>query len=110
MCVRVCCQICGDYLLSKMDAQSAISYRHFASGMNDGRLLGKIDGFIQEHLLEVSEQDDFLKLPRLKVKSPDYSLALKDRSIHLYFPAHFNVCRTPTEFSVCYFRLGCPSE
>lgn len=70
MCVLVCLcveQICGDYLLSKMDAQSAISYRHFASGMGDSRLLGKIDSFIQEHLLEVSEQEDFLKLPRLKV-------------------------------------------
>ncbi|XP_041913989.1 influenza virus NS1A-binding protein homolog A [Alosa sapidissima] len=61
-------QICGDYLLSKMDAQSAISYRHFASGMGDTRLLGKIDGFIQENLLEVSEQEDFLKLPRLKLE------------------------------------------
>ncbi|XP_012695038.2 influenza virus NS1A-binding protein homolog A [Clupea harengus] len=61
-------QICGDYLLSKMDAQSAISYRHFASGMRDARLLGKIDSFIQEHLLEVSEQEDFLKLPRLKLE------------------------------------------
>lgn len=87
--MRVCCQICGDYLLSKMDAQSAISYRHFASGMNDGRLLGKIDGFIQEHLLEVSEQDDFLKLPRLKVKSPDYSLALKDSEYPPLFPCTF---------------------
>ena len=67
MCL--CVQICGDYLLSKMDAQSAISYRHFASGMRDARLLGKIDSFIQEHLLEVSEQEDFLKLPRLKVSA-----------------------------------------
>ncbi|KAG5847399.1 hypothetical protein ANANG_G00125630 [Anguilla anguilla] len=61
-------QICGDYLLSKMDHQSAISYRHFASSMGDGRLLSKIDGYIQEHLLEISEQDDFLKLPRLKLE------------------------------------------
>ncbi|KAJ8409493.1 hypothetical protein AAFF_G00228940 [Aldrovandia affinis] len=61
-------QICGDYLLSKMDDQSAISYRHFASSMGDGRLLGKVDGYIQEHLLEISEQDDFLKLPRLKLE------------------------------------------
>lgn len=62
-----CSQICGDYLLSKMDSQSAISYRNFASCMGDGRLLGKIDSYIQEHLLDVSEQEDFLKLPRLKV-------------------------------------------
>ncbi|KAJ8357196.1 hypothetical protein SKAU_G00199900 [Synaphobranchus kaupii] len=61
-------QICGDYLLSKMDHQSAITYRHFASSMGDGRLLRKIDGYIQEHLLEISEQDDFLKLPRLKLE------------------------------------------
>lgn len=60
-------QICGDYLLSKIDSLSAISYRNFASSMADGRLLGKIDGYIQEHLQEISEQDDFLKLPRLKV-------------------------------------------
>ncbi|RXN06314.1 influenza virus NS1A-binding [Labeo rohita] len=61
-------QICGDYLLSKMDSQSAISYRNFASCMGDGRLLGKIDSYIQEHLLDVSEQEDFLKLPRLKLE------------------------------------------
>ncbi|XP_065124314.1 influenza virus NS1A-binding protein homolog A [Paramisgurnus dabryanus] len=61
-------QICGDYLLSKMDCQSAISYRNFASSMEDMRLLGKIDSYIQEHLLEVSEQEDFLKLPRLKLE------------------------------------------
>uniref|UniRef100_A0A673IB97 Influenza virus NS1A-binding protein homolog A n=1 Tax=Sinocyclocheilus rhinocerous TaxID=307959 RepID=A0A673IB97_9TELE len=61
-------RICGDYLLSKMDSQSAISYRNFASCMGDGRLLGKIDGYIQEHLLDVSEQEDFLKLPRLKLE------------------------------------------
>lgn len=35
--------------------------------MGDGRLLAKVDAFIQDHLLEVSEQEDFLKLPRLKV-------------------------------------------
>ncbi len=50
-----------------MDSQSAISYRNFASRMADGRLLGKIDAFIQDHLQEILEQDDFLKLPRLKV-------------------------------------------
>uniref|UniRef100_A0A672T0E2 Influenza virus NS1A-binding protein homolog B n=1 Tax=Sinocyclocheilus grahami TaxID=75366 RepID=A0A672T0E2_SINGR len=61
-------QICGDYLLSKMDSQSAISDRNFASSMADGRLLGKIDAFIQDHLQEISEQDDFLKLPRLKLE------------------------------------------
>uniref|UniRef100_A0A8C2ILF3 Influenza virus NS1A binding protein a n=1 Tax=Cyprinus carpio TaxID=7962 RepID=A0A8C2ILF3_CYPCA len=66
-------QICGDYLLSKMDSQSAISYRNFASCMGDGRLLGKIDSYIQEHLLDVSEQEDFLKLPRLKVQTLYYS-------------------------------------
>ncbi|XP_017581185.1 influenza virus NS1A-binding protein homolog B isoform X2 [Pygocentrus nattereri] len=61
-------QICGDYLLSKMDCQSAIAYRNFASSMSDGRLLGKIDGYIQEHLLDISEKEDFLKLPRLKLE------------------------------------------
>lgn len=35
--------------------------------MGDGRLLAKVDAYIQDHLLEVSEQEDFLKLPRLKV-------------------------------------------
>ncbi|XP_062857958.1 influenza virus NS1A-binding protein homolog A [Trichomycterus rosablanca] len=61
-------QICGDYLLSKIDSQNAISYRNFASSMGDSRLLAKIDGYIQEHLLEISEQEDFLKLPRLKLE------------------------------------------
>lgn len=59
-------QICGDYLLSKIDCQSVIAYRNFASSMGDGRLLGKIDSYIQEHLMDISEKDDFLKLPRLK--------------------------------------------
>uniref|UniRef100_A0A7N6AQ36 BTB domain-containing protein n=1 Tax=Anabas testudineus TaxID=64144 RepID=A0A7N6AQ36_ANATE len=71
-------QICGDYLLSKIDSQNAISLRNFASSMGDGRLLGKVDAFIQDNLLEVSEQEDFLKLPRLKVQtlyySPDHKL------------------------------------
>uniref|UniRef100_A0A3P9M5Q0 Influenza virus NS1A binding protein a n=1 Tax=Oryzias latipes TaxID=8090 RepID=A0A3P9M5Q0_ORYLA len=71
-------QICGDYLLSKMDSQNAISFRNFASSMGDGRLVAKVDAFIQDHLLDVSEQDDFLKLPRLKVQtlyySPDHKL------------------------------------
>lgn len=50
-----------------MDSQSAISFRNFASSMGDVRVLAKVDAFIQDHLLEVSEQEDFLKLPRLKV-------------------------------------------
>lgn len=49
-----------------MDSQNAISFRNFASSMGDARLLDKVDAFIQDHLLEVSEQEDFLKLPRLK--------------------------------------------
>lgn len=53
--------------MSKIDSQSAISYRNFASAMADNRLLCKIDSYIQDNLQEVSEQDDFLKLPRLKV-------------------------------------------
>ncbi|NWI37910.1 NS1BP protein, partial [Picathartes gymnocephalus] len=61
-------QVCGDYLLSKMDVQSCISYRNFASCMGDSRLLNKIDGYIQEHLVEISEQEEFLKLPRLKLE------------------------------------------
>ncbi|KAM4640773.1 influenza virus NS1A-binding protein isoform 1-T2 [Discoglossus pictus] len=61
-------KVCGDYLLSKMDAQSCISYRNFVNAMGDWRLLSKIDGYIQEHLLEISEQEDFLKLPRLKLE------------------------------------------
>uniref|UniRef100_A0A4W5KVU0 Influenza virus NS1A binding protein a n=1 Tax=Hucho hucho TaxID=62062 RepID=A0A4W5KVU0_9TELE len=66
-------QICGNYLLSKMESQSAISFRNFSSCMGDGRMLSKIDIYIQEHLLEVSEQEDFLKLPRLKVQTLYYS-------------------------------------
>lgn len=65
--VTLTSQICGDYLLSKMDSQNAISFRNFASSMGDARVLAKVDAFIQDHLLEVSEQEDFLKLPRLKV-------------------------------------------
>ncbi|NWV42603.1 NS1BP protein, partial [Grantiella picta] len=61
-------QVCGDYLLSKMDVQSCISYRNFASCMGDSRLLHKIDGYIQEHLVEIAEQEEFLKLPRLKLE------------------------------------------
>ncbi|NWU14323.1 NS1BP protein, partial [Cephalopterus ornatus] len=61
-------QVCGDHLLSKMDVQSCISYRNFASFMGDSRLLNKIDGYIQEHLVQISEQEEFLKLPRLKLE------------------------------------------
>ncbi|XP_076832976.1 influenza virus NS1A-binding protein homolog B isoform X2 [Brachyhypopomus gauderio] len=61
-------QICGDYLLSKMDCQSAIAYRSFASSMGDDRLLSNVDAYIQEHLLEIAEKDNFLKLPRLKLE------------------------------------------
>uniref|UniRef100_A0AAX7TEP0 BTB domain-containing protein n=1 Tax=Astatotilapia calliptera TaxID=8154 RepID=A0AAX7TEP0_ASTCA len=61
-------QICGDYLLSKLDSQNAISFRNFASSMGDARFLSQVDAFIQDHLLEVSEQEDFLKLPRLKLE------------------------------------------
>lgn len=50
-----------------MDFQNAISFRNFASCMGDSRLLAKVDSYIQDHLLDVSEQEDFLKLPRLKV-------------------------------------------
>lgn len=35
--------------------------------MGDSRLLNKVDAYIQEHLLEISEEEEFLKLPRLKV-------------------------------------------
>lgn len=66
-CSHVSEKVCGDYLLSKMDVQSCISYRNFVSCMGDSRLLSKIDGYIQEHLLQISEQEEFLKLPRLKV-------------------------------------------
>ncbi|XP_030227516.1 influenza virus NS1A-binding protein homolog A [Gadus morhua] len=61
-------QICGDYLISKMESQNAISFRNFASSMGDGRVLAIVDAYIQDHLLDVSEQDDFLKLPRLKLE------------------------------------------
>ncbi|KAM6963265.1 influenza virus NS1A-binding protein homolog A isoform 1-T2 [Aplochiton taeniatus] len=61
-------QICGDFLVSKMDSQSAISFRNFASSMGDSRVVAKVDAYIQDHLLDVSEQEDFLKLPRLKLE------------------------------------------
>lgn len=67
-------KVCGDYLLSRMDVTSCISYRNFASCMGDSRLLNKVDAYIQEHLLHISEEEEFLKLPRLKVRSrPDRS-------------------------------------
>lgn len=62
-------KVCGDYLLSRMDVTSCISYRNFASCMGDSRLLNKVDAYIQEHLLQISEEEEFLKLPRLKVRS-----------------------------------------
>ncbi|XP_005609848.2 influenza virus NS1A-binding protein isoform X1 [Equus przewalskii] len=61
-------QVCGDYLLSRMDVTSCISYRNFASCMGDSRLLNKVDAYIQEHLLQISEEEEFLKLPRLKLE------------------------------------------
>uniref|UniRef100_A0A4W3JX28 Influenza virus NS1A binding protein b n=1 Tax=Callorhinchus milii TaxID=7868 RepID=A0A4W3JX28_CALMI len=61
-------QVCGDHILSRMEVQNCISYRNFASQMGDSRLLGQIDNCIQEHLMEISEQDAFLKLPRLKLE------------------------------------------
>ncbi|KAF7241339.1 hypothetical protein EYD10_12080 [Varanus komodoensis] len=61
-------QVCGDYLLSRMNVESCISYRNFASSMGDSRLLNKIDGYIQEHLLQIADQEEFFKLPRLKLE------------------------------------------
>uniref|UniRef100_A0A2K5DFI9 Influenza virus NS1A binding protein n=1 Tax=Aotus nancymaae TaxID=37293 RepID=A0A2K5DFI9_AOTNA len=66
-------QVCGDYLLSRMDVTSCISYRNFASCMGDSRLLNKVDAYIQEHLLQISGEEEFLKLPRLKVQTLYYS-------------------------------------
>ncbi|XP_043941247.1 influenza virus NS1A-binding protein [Protopterus annectens] len=61
-------QVCGDHLLSKIEAQNCISYRHFASCMGDSRLLSQIDAYIQENLFDISEQEEFLKLPRLNLE------------------------------------------
>jgi len=36
-------------------------------------LLNKVDAYIQEHLLQISEEEEFLKLPRLKVRSKNLS-------------------------------------
>lgn len=63
-----------------MDSQNAISYRNFASNMGDSRLLAKVDCYIQEHLLEISEQEDFLKLPRLKASPNSVLYFLKNVS------------------------------
>lgn len=40
--------------------------------MGDTRLLNKVDAYIQEHLLQISEEEEFLKLPRLKVRGKIY--------------------------------------
>ncbi|XP_049632440.1 influenza virus NS1A-binding protein isoform X3 [Suncus etruscus] len=61
-------QVCGDYLLSRMDVSSCISYRSFASRMGDSRFLHQVDTYIQEHLVQVAEEEEFLKLPRLKLE------------------------------------------
>lgn len=50
-----------------MDVSSCISYRSFASRMGDSRFLHQVDTYIQEHLVQVAEEEEFLKLPRLKV-------------------------------------------
>lgn len=47
--------------------------------MGDSRLLNKVDAYIQEHLLQISEEEEFLKLPRLKVKS----IKIKDVKVKL---------------------------
>lgn len=64
-----------------MDSQNAISFRNFASSMGDGRLLDKVDAFIQDHLLEVSEQEDFLKLPRLKVSAASRNVRMNNMAV-----------------------------
>jgi hypothetical protein len=80
-------KVCGDYLLSRMDITSCISYRNFASCMGDSRLLNKVDAYIQEHLLQISEEEEFLKLPRLKVRSTN----LETNLYHLVLGAQ-NLC------------------
>lgn len=64
-----------------MDSLNAISFRNFASSMGDGRLLDKVDAFIQDHLLEVSEQEDFLKLPRLKVSYKLHNIKMNNKRL-----------------------------
>lgn len=49
--------------------------------MGDARVLAKVDAYIQDHLLQVSEQDDFLKLPRLKVN-------IIGENMHVVFLTH----------------------
>lgn len=71
-----------------MDSQNAISYRNFASSMGDTRLLTKIDCYIQEHLLEISEQEDFLKLPRLKVSFSTTPVFSGNVFMHLKYLRH----------------------
>lgn len=72
-----------------MDVTSCISYRNFASCMGDSRLLNKVDAYIQEHLLQISEEEEFLKLPRLKVKS----IKNKDVKVNLYRDIYYLVPR-----------------
>ena len=72
-----------------MDVTSCISYRNFASCMGDSHLLNKVDAYIQEHLLQISEEEEFLKLPRLKVKS----IKNKDVKVNLYRDIYYLVPR-----------------
>ncbi|XP_069794279.1 influenza virus NS1A-binding protein homolog A isoform X4 [Narcine bancroftii] len=72
-----------------MDVQNCISYRNFASQMGDSRLLSQIDSCIQENLLEISEQDEFLKLPRLKVKLKNLEVILEE---NVCLPSNGKVC------------------
>ncbi|KAF1385464.1 hypothetical protein PFLUV_G00108040 [Perca fluviatilis] len=58
-------QVCGHELMAHRAVLACCS--PYLS-MGDVRVLAKVDAFIQEHLLEVSEQEDFLKLPRLKLE------------------------------------------
>lgn len=57
--------------------------------MGDSRLLNKVDAYIQEHLLQISEEEEFLKLPRLKVKS----IKNKDVKVNLYRDIYYLVPR-----------------
>ena len=62
-------KVCANYLLSRMDVTSSISYQNFASYMGDLCLLNKLDAFIQECLLQISEEEEFFKLPQLKLEA-----------------------------------------
>lgn len=96
-------QVCGDYLLSKIDSQSAISYRKFASSMADARLLAQVDTYIQEHLLDVANHDDFLKLPRLKLE-----VVLEDS---LVFPGNGRLYSKVIDWvQCCLWENGQPME